>query len=139
MHALRYPGRMNRGRLPSVLGPLVVTTLLSLTLLPLVIPPFRPPSMAEVGEVLLWQTIANIGWPVAIAGAILSLATGAVVTDPTSLALLLAYPFTYFILLRSLAARTVVVWHAVLLNALVLATYAGIWYGVGNGYSFMSG
>ena len=47
---------------------IAVNGLLSWTLLPLVLPPFRLYSGRELLEVLLWQGMGLVGWPVGLVG-----------------------------------------------------------------------
>jgi hypothetical protein len=130
---------MDRKRLLVVGTSLTVNALTSWTLLPLVIPPFRIYVLSELVETLLWQGIGAVGWPLAILGATLSLLFGGQISDLGSLLLTLVYPGILFLIIRVLTARSLRLWHLVLLHFLLTLSFAAVWWHVLNGYEFMIG
>ena len=121
-----------------IVSTLIANFLLSWTLLPFVIPPFRSYSPSEFFEVLFWQSIGAIGWPFALLGVVLSVPFGAKLTSADSLFTLM-YPAIQFLLVRSLISRTQRHWELILMHVFVTLSLAVIWYYVLNGYDFMSG
>jgi hypothetical protein len=130
---------MLRARMLKVFAPLAVTLLLALTVLPLAIPPFRSYTIQELGEVLLWQAIGIVGWPLALFGALLSLPFRSATLEIAPIVLTLIYPIAFILLVLSLASRTVRLWPIILLHLAVLISFTAVWYGVLNGYTFMPG
>lgn len=122
-----------------VFASLAVTLLLALTVLPLAIPPFRSYTIQELGEVLLWQAIGIVGWPLALFGALLSLPFRSATLEIAPIVLTLIYPIAFILLVLSLASRTVRLWPIILLHLAVLISFTAVWYGVLNGYTFMPG
>jgi hypothetical protein len=118
---------------------LLANILLSLTILPHALPPFQGYALSDVGEVLLWQGIAVIGWPIALLGLVLSIPFGARLTSAAPLLFIVVYPAVLFLLLRMAISRRVRPWEVVLLNLLVTVSFAVLWYYVLNGYDFMVG
>jgi len=110
-----------------------------LTVLPLAIPPFRSYTIQELGEVLLWQAIGIVGWPLALFGALLSLPFRSATLEIAPIVLTLIYPIAFILLVLSLASRTVRLWPIILLHLAVLISFTAVWYGVLNGYTFMPG
>jgi len=118
---------------------LAVTILLSWTLLPFVIPPFGGYSLSELLEVLLWQGIGAVGWPLALFGVVISIPFGAKLTSAYSLLLILMYPAIQLLLIRSMISRTLRRVDLILMHFFVTFSFAVVWYYVLNGYDFMSG
>ena len=96
---------MERRRQLIVAGSLSLNVLLSWTILPFAIPPFQGYSRMELFEVLLWQGIGIVGWPLGILGALLSLSFGQGAADFGSILLMLMYPVVLFLLIRVVAAK----------------------------------
>jgi len=71
---------------------LFATALLSWCLLPLAIPPFGLYPASQAIEVLLWQGMAALGWPMAIFGTMASAAFGSWPADISAVLLVLSYP-----------------------------------------------
>ena len=117
---------------------LIANCLLSWTLLPFVIPPFRGYSPSEFFEVLFWQSIGAVGWPFVLLGVVLSVPFGAKLTSADSLFTLM-YPAIQFLLVRSAISRTPRHWELILMHMFVTLSFAVVWYYVLNGYDFMSG
>jgi hypothetical protein len=133
----RAPGRP---RLLRVAGlSLLANILFSLAILPLALSPFQGYTLADLGGVLLWQGSAAIGWPLALAGVLLSLPFGARPAGAGPLLLLSLYPAALFLLLRMAVLRRARPWEVVLLNLLVTVSFAAVWYRVLHGYDFMVG
>jgi hypothetical protein len=129
---------MDHRRLLAIIASLGMTFLVSWTVLPLVIPPFRPYSFFQLMEVVLWQGIGTVGWPFAIFGAILSL-----LFEPASvdggLLLVLMYPAMLLLLLRVLTLAVPRRSQLIVLHLLLILSFAAVWYHVLNGYDFMLG
>jgi len=117
---------------------LIANFLLSWMLLPFVIPPFRSYSPSEFFEVLFWQSIGSVAWPLVLLGVVLTVPFGAKLTSVDSLFTLM-YPAIQFHLVRSLISRTQRHWELILMHVLVTLPFAVVWYYVLNGYDFMSG
>jgi hypothetical protein len=118
---------------------LLANILFSLTVLPLALPPFQGYALSDLGGVLLWQGIGLIGWPIALAGVLLSIPFGARPAGAGPLLLMLLYPAVLFLLLRMAILRRARPWEVVLLNLLVTVSFAAVWYRVLHGYDFMVG
>jgi hypothetical protein len=118
---------------------IVINLLLSWTILPLVIPPFGLYSLRDLIEVLLWQGIGMVGWPIALLGGFFSLLLQPKSTDLGSVLLLLNYPTMLFLLLFILISKRLKWWALILLHTLLTFSYAVIWHQVLNGYDFMRG
>ena len=130
---------MKRNRLLIIGGSLALNGLVSWTLLPLVIPPYHGYSPSQLLDVLLWQGIGAVGWPLAVFGAVLSLPFGQGAVDLGSSFLLLLYPAMLFLLIRVVAAKALWRWELPLLHLLLTFSFAAVWYRVLNGYGFMAG
>ena len=85
---------------------LAVNTLLCCTLLPFIIPSFESYSLSKLLEVLLWQSIGMVGWPLALVGLILSIPFGAKLSSIVPLLLMLIYPVIQFLLIRCMITKT---------------------------------
>jgi hypothetical protein len=133
----RAPGRPRLLRAAGL--SLFANILFSLTILPLALSPSQGYTLADLGGVLLWQGSAAIGWPLALAGVLLSLPFGARPAGAGPLLLLLLYPASFFLLLRTAILRRARPWEVVLLNLLVTVSFAAVWYRVLDGYDFMVG
>ena len=118
---------------------LTVNILLSWTLLPFVVPPFRGYSLSQLFEVVLWQSIGTVGWPFALLGVVLSVPFGAKLTNANSLFLTFMYPVIQLLIIRSAISRTPRRWELFLLHVFVTFSFAVVWYYVRTGYDFMSG
>ena len=117
----------------------LVNILLCLTVLPFALPPFQGYALSDLGGVLLWQASAVIGWPIALAGVLLSVPFGARTAGIGTLLLVLLYPAAAFLLLRMAIRRRARPWEIVALNLLVTVSFAAVWYRVLHGYDFMVG
>ena len=113
--------------------------LISWTILPFAVPPFKGYSLVELLEVLLWQAIGTVGWPFGTLGALLSLPFGRGPANFAPLLLMLMYPAMLFLLVRVVAAKVLRRWELPLLHLLLTFSFAAIWYHVLNGYDFMLG
>jgi len=118
---------------------LVTTALLAWCLLPLAIPPFGPYPASQAIEVLLWQVMAALGWPMAIFGAMASAVWGSRPADISAVLLVLPYPTMVVLTAYVLMSRRVRRWPLVLLHILLVFSFAAVWYAVRNGYNFMVG
>jgi hypothetical protein len=130
---------MVRKRLLAIGPALAVNAFLSWTVLPVVIPLFREYSIAELMEVLLWQGIGTVGWPLGFLGAFLSLIYQANAVRLGALLLMLIYPAMLLLFLLALIPKTSQRWQVILLHILVTFSFGAVWYHVLNGYGFMAG
>lgn len=117
----------------------MVNLLLSWTILPLVVPPFRIYSFRELMEVLLWQGIGTVGWPLALLGGFASFILQGKVSDLAALLVVLIYPTMLLLLIVVLFSKRSRQWVLILLHLLITFSFAAIWYQVLNGYDFMMG
>jgi len=115
---------------------LSANVLLSWTLLPFVIPPFRGYSPTEFFEVLFWQSIGAVGWPFVLVGVVLSVSCGSKLTSAESFFTLM-YPAIQFLLVRSVISKTPRHCELILMHMLVALSFAVVWFYVLNGYDFM--
>jgi len=120
-------------------GSLAMNILISWTIVPLAIPPFQGYSLTELLEVILWQGIGTVGWPLAILGALLSLPFRRGAGHLGPLLLLLMYPAMLLLLIRVATAKGIRRWELLLLHVLLTLSFGAIWYSVLNGYNFMVG
>ncbi len=118
---------------------LIVNFLLSWTILPLLIPPFRVYSLSELFEVLLWQGIGMIGWPLALLGSFLSFLFQFEIAELIPLLFILIYPGMWFLLLWIWKPKRFRQPAFVLLHFFLIISFAAIWFQVLNGYDFMVG
>jgi hypothetical protein len=118
---------------------LMANFLLSWTVLPLVIPPFRMYTWRELMDVLLWQGIGLIGWPFGILGGLANLLQQGSLSDLVTLLLVLIYPSMLLLLTLVLFSKGARRWHLILLHVLLILSFAAVWYQVLNGYDFMIG
>lgn len=130
---------MERRRQLIIAGSLSLNILFSWTILPFAMPPFQGYSRMELFEVLLWQGIGTVGWPLGILGALLSLPFHQGAADFGPILLMLMYPAILVLLIRVVAAKGLRRWELPLLHVLLTLSFAAIWYRVLNGYDFMVG
>jgi hypothetical protein len=130
---------MLRKRLLAIGPALAVNAFLSWTVLPVVVPLLREYSIAELMEVLLWQSIGTVGWPLGVLGAFLSLVYQADAVRLGALLLMLVYPAMLLLFLLALVPKTSQRWQVILLHILVTFSFGAVWYHVLNGYGFMAG
>jgi hypothetical protein len=107
--------------------------------LPFFIPPFRIYTLAELVEVLIWQGIGTVGWPLAILGGIGNFIFQGRLADLGTMIMLFIYPGMLFLLIRVLMKKELRRWEFILLHFLVTFSFAAVWYQVLNGYDFMVG
>jgi hypothetical protein len=117
----------------------VVNVLLSWTILPFGIPPFRLYSLRELMDVLFWQGMGILGWPFGLVGWLANLRWHRAGTDLVSLLLLSMYPAMCLFLILSLFPKRPQWWVLALLHILLIGSFVGVWYKVLNGYDFMRG
>lgn len=118
---------------------IAVNGLLSWLVLPLVLPPFRLYTVRELLEVLLWQGMGLVGWPLGLVGGLANLLLHRRMSDLTGLLLLSMYPVMLGLLLLSLWPKRPKWWALVALHLLLAGSFALVWYKVLNGYDFMKG
>ena len=120
-------------------GSLALNILLSWMVLPFAVPPFQGYTLAQLGEVVLWQVFGTIGWPFVLVGAVFSIPFGGAAVDPGSLLLVLMYPAMLFLLVRIGASTVPRRWELPLVHLLLTLSFTAVWYRVLNGYDFMVG
>jgi hypothetical protein len=130
---------MKHQHLLHIIIPLVVNIILSWTLLPFVISPSSDYSFSALLEVLLWQSIGMVGWPLALLGIAVSLPFGAELTSVIPLLFVFLYPALQFLLIRSLISKTLRRVDLILLHLCVFFSFVIVWYSVLHGYDFMVG
>ena len=122
-----------------VIVSIAVNNLLSWTVLPLMIPPFRVYTLVELGEVLFWQVIGAVGWPIVLLGGCANFILQGTLSDLGTLALMLIYPGILVLLIRVYVTKRFWHWEFVLLHFLIIISFFAVWYQVLNGYDFMVG
>lgn len=122
-----------------IVATLIVNFLLSWTILPLAVPPFRIYSFRELMDVLLWQGIAAVGWPLAILGGFVKLILQGRVFDLATLLLVLIYPTMLLLLIIVLFSKHSKWWVLIVPHMLLTLSFAAVWDQVLNGYDFMIG
>lgn len=123
----------------TILLSLVITILFSWIILPFFIPPFRAYSIHELVEVIFWQVIGLVGWPLALPGMTLTFLLDGELRDLGNIFLLLIYPGMLLLLIRVILFKPNRRWEVFLLYALLTISFAAVWYRVLNGYVFMEG
>jgi hypothetical protein len=118
---------------------LAINFLVSWTLLPFVLPPFRVYSLRELFEVLLWQAMGAVGWPLGLVGGVANLLLHRTWTNLVGLLLLSMYPVMILCLILSLFPKRPRWWALALLHILLTGSFVAVWYKVLNGYDFMKG
>jgi hypothetical protein len=118
---------------------ILINFLLSWTLLPLVLPTFRGYSLREMSEVLLWQGMGAVGWPLGLVGGLANLVLHRKMPDLISLLLLSVYPMMLLLLILALYPERPRRWALVLLHLFLTVSFAAVWYKVARGYDFMKG
>jgi hypothetical protein len=90
-------------------------------------------------EVLLWQGIATIGWPVAILGGFASIFLQGNLSSMATLLIVLIYPGMLLLLIFVFFSKNSRRWMLILLHLLLTFSFVAIWFQVLNGYDFMIG
>lgn len=118
---------------------LFINFLVSWTILPFAVPPFRIYSFSELFEVILWQGMGIVGWLPAILGGLINLIFQGNMSDPVALLPVLIYPTILLLLILVLFSKYYKLWMLIILHILLTFSFAAIWYQVLNGYDFMIG
>ncbi len=118
---------------------LAVNFLLSWTLWPFVLPPFRVYSLRELFEVLLWQGMGAVGWPLGLVGGLANLVLRCQLSDLAGLLSLSIYPIMFLLLVLALYPKRPRRWILVVLHIFLTGSFAAVWYKILNGYDFMRG
>jgi len=130
--------RRPRLAVKTVVVSLFINFLVSLIVLPLLIPPFRSYTIGELAEVLFWQVVGLIGWPLGILGCLSTMIAEGGANNVDGL-LLFLYPLMLFLLVYTLVSQQHRRWTLVSLHLAVTVSFATVWYKVLNGYDFMGG
>jgi len=94
----------------------------------------------KVFEVLFWQAIGFVGWPMALFGALASFLLQPDLTALRPLMALLAYPLLIVLAVVVVRGGSAKRWWALALFHLLLAvSFVAVWYQVLTGYEFMVG
>ena len=118
---------------------LVANLIFSSTILPLIIPPFGFYTPRDLLEVLLWQGMGLIGWPIGLLGGVVNLMLGGTTPEFGTFLLFFTSPMLLILLIISLRAKRSG-WVALIsLHILLSLTFVIIWYQVLYGYDFMLG
>lgn len=128
---------MERRHLRTISASLATNVVISWTILPFAIPPFRGYSLKQLLEVLLWQGMGTVGWPLAIPGALVSMLFNQKAVSLGPFLLTLMYPAMLFLVARAAASKVVRRWELPLLHFLLASSFAAVWYHILNGYDFM--
>ncbi len=107
--------------------------------LPFLLPNTRAAGLHDYGEVLLWQAIGLVGWPLALLGGFLSLVIGSSTAGWRPLLVVLMYPAMLALFAYILRTGTRGVTPVIVLHVLVTASFVAVWYGILNGFDFMVG
>jgi hypothetical protein len=134
----RLPSTARVSRLIRAGLPLAVNVVLSWTVLPFLLPPFQGYSLSQLFEVLLWQGMGMVGWPFALLGSLLSLASGSR-PDFASMLMLLVYPLILGLVILIAISKKPRRIAFVLLHVCITLSFAVMWVSVLNGYDFMTG
>ena len=126
-------------KMRTIIISIVINFFISWTILPFAIPPFRAYSMNELIEVLLWQGIGMIGWPLAIPGVIFSFLFNHKINELRNFFFILIYPGILFLIIRILFSKHSKLWELLLVNLLITLSFIAVWYSVLNGYIFNGG
>jgi hypothetical protein len=118
---------------------IAVNFLVSWTLLPLALPPSHSYSPRDLIEVLLWQGMGIVGWPLGLVGGLANLCLHRAGTDLVSLLLLSMYPVMLLFLIFSLFPKRRKWWVLAVLHIVLTGSFAVVWYKVLNGYDCMKG
>ena len=118
---------------------ILINFLLSWTLLPLALPPFRLYSLRELMEVLLWQGMGMVGWPLGLVGGLAILGLHRAGTDLVGLLLLSMYPIMCLLFMLNLSSQRPKWWVLALLHILLTGSFGAVWCKVLNGHDFMKG
>lgn len=118
---------------------LIANFFLSWMILPFATPPWRGYSVHELFEVLLWQAMGAVGWPMSILGGLANMILQGNVASLGSLLLVLIYPVMLILLLLALVSRRARSAGLILLHILLSFSFAAIWFQVLNGVEFLMG
>jgi len=123
----------------AIVAGLAANLLLSWTVLPFAVPPFGAYPLRDLVEVLMWQAMGAIGWPLAIVGGLFSTILQPASANLGALLLTLMYPAMLGLLILAVASKRARRWALILLHIVLTCSFAAVWYQVLNGYDFGGG
>jgi hypothetical protein len=130
---------VQRNTLRTIIVSIIVNSALSWTILPLFIPPFRFYTLGELMEVLFWQGVGMIGWPLALLFGLFNTLVQRSLTDLGTMILVLIYPAVLYLLIHLWRQKRLNRVELILLHLFITVSFAAVWYKVLNGYDFMAG
>lgn len=119
--------------------PLAINILISWTILPFAMNPAVVYSIGDLFEVILWQGIGLVGWPLAIVSGLLSLLISQDISQVGAMVMIMIYPAMLALLVRALFVKVVRLWDLAIPHLLIALSFVVIWAMVLNGYDFMLG
>lgn len=118
---------------------LALSLAFSCFILPLLVPPFVGTRIEELLEVLLWQVMGMVGWPLALLGVVLSLLVGGSSLQLGSTWPLFLYPGMLLLSVAMFLSKRFGGWTLILLHTTILISFIVLWTQVRSGYDFMIG
>jgi len=119
--------------------PLAINILISWTILPFAMNAAVVYSIGDLFEVILWQGIGLVGWPLAIVSGLLSLLISQDISQVGAMVMIMIYPAILALLVRALFVKVVRLWDLAIPHLLIALSFVVIWAMVLNGYDFMLG
>lgn len=129
----------NNPTLKAIWISLALNVLLCCTLLPLALQPDQVFTLQDLLEVILWQGMALVGWPMALVMGFVQLISQGIIMDTRSLLSLLVYPTGLVLLALTIFLKRGKMISLILLHLLIILSFVVTWYSVRNGYDFMLG
>ena len=118
---------------------LALNILLCCTLLPLALEPDQIFTLQDLLEVILWQGMALVGWPLAIVMGVLQFIRQGIFMDTRSFLSLMIYPAGLVLLALTIFLKQGKFFSLVILHLLIILSFVVTWYSVRSGYDFMLG
>ena len=118
---------------------LALNILLCCTLLPLALEPDQIFTLQDLLEVILWQGLALVGWPLAIVMGVLQFIRQGIFMDTRSFLSLMIYPVGLVLLALTIFLKRGKFFSLVIFHLLLILSFVVTWYSVRSGYDFMLG